>query len=292
MVERPESGSDRETTDCGTDEVAQWFGIPSEDELRGTFPQVYHPGGRGQRLVVRRLGNSVAHAATIDVVWVENDREFRVVLVGTVATAPGHRGEGLASGLLRGIIGRAETSGCDAVVLWSGPSEPTGLYARLGFVPTGLELSAPIRGRAHPELAGQVRPLLRDDVPALLALHRRKPMRIERSRADLEVMLTAKPMLTTVLDVDGEVRAYACLRKGADFPDWWHELGGTDREVLGLVESTMYAAGMESASVLLPPYRRELRAALGERATRRPAALCRPVTTTLPRLFVDGLDSI
>jgi hypothetical protein len=136
-----------------------------------------------------------------------------------------------------------------------------------------------------------VRPARVGDLPDLLDLHEQKPLRVRRDLAAMALLLSAAPMETMVLDAAGSLRAYACLGKGQDFGDWWHELGGEDADVRRLLSGAMAYLGRDTATVLVPPYRTELVA-----GAQIPAVAC-ALGLSLTRaghrpFFVDGLDSI
>jgi hypothetical protein len=230
----------------------------------------------------------LSHAAAVAV---ELHDSSRALLVGSVASARSARGHGLASAVIDYVIERARDEGNDSVILWS---ELHGFFGRFGFVPAGSQYCLPVRARPHSWPPGtRVRPASPADLPKLLELHRHKPLAVRRTPDDLATLLAARPMTTSVLTRGGDLVAYACLGKGADFTGWWHELGGHDLDALRLIEAVTHAIGMPSAMVLVPPYRTDLRQALDPRAAPQPAALRLALT---PRgagaLFVDGLDSI
>lgn len=274
----------------GLDEVARWLGVTDGDTLRNTFPQVYDPAARGQRFAIYRDEQMVAHAAAVAVTLACDSLSERAWFIGSVATNPRHRGQGLATRILTQIIDAARATGVHSLVLWS--DQPR-LYARLGFEPAGEEFVAQIHARSHPSLAAHVRPATPADLEGILALHEAKPVRVMRDIDSLATLLSARGMRVTVWEEGGSVRAYACFEKGADFPGWWHECGGADDDVMRLIEATMHGCGIRQASLLLSGERHALGQALSAR--RQPAALGRFGTgaeALRTRLFVDGLDSV
>ena len=129
------------------------------------------------------------------------------------------------------------------------------------------------------------------DVPDILALHERKPLRVRRDLAETALLLAAGDMTTMVLAAEEEVLAYACLGKGADFLGWWHELGGDDANVEPLLHGAMQHLGLTTSTVLMPSYRDDL---LPVTTGRRGACALRLTFTETGGgdFFVDGLDSI
>ncbi len=283
VVEIPQS------TTTSLDALGEWLGIPGASALADTFPPVYHPLANSRRFAIldSQAARLLSHVATTEVSLHDDSR---LQFIGSVATDPAERGQGLAGKILAAVIEQATSDGFDAVVLWS---DLVDYYRRFGFEPAGEQWRAPIRARSQPLPAGDVvRPASAADLPALLALHERKPLRVRRSLHQLAVLLTARPMSSSVLERDGRVAAYACFDKGADFRNWWHDLGGTDEDVLTLIEAVMHRSRIADATVLIPPYRTELRRALRPGAA-EPAALRLALNRRGQQpLFVDGLDSI
>jgi N-acetylglutamate synthase-like GNAT family acetyltransferase len=208
-------------------------------------------------------------------------------LIGSVATSPTHRGRGHATRILEQVLCRGRSAGLDLALLWS---DDWGFYQRLGFEPAGSQLEVRLRfGQIRPDPA--VRRARVGDLPDILALHERKPLRVRRDLATMALALSADNMETMVLDEAGTLRAYACLGKGQDFAGWWHELGGEDTDVRRLLAGSMALSGRDTATLLLPPYRSELIAG----AQLPPAACALGLPWTVAGgdpFFVDGLDSI
>ncbi|MHC4512489.1 MAG: GNAT family N-acetyltransferase [Planctomycetota bacterium] len=270
-----------------THQVAAWMGFDSDRALTDTFPQVYRPGARVTRVGMFESGELVSHVMTSKATLMTGQGSLRALLIGSVATRPDHRGRGRATAVLEHVLGRAHSEGLDLVLLWS---DQWDFYRRLGFEPVGRQLEV----RLHFDNRQQdpaVRPARVGDLPDLLALHERKPLRVHRDLAAMALMLSAAPMETMVLCEAGSLQAYACLGKGQDFGGWWHELGGEDADIRRLLAGAMAHLGGDTATVLVPPYRTELVA-----GTQVPPAACAlglPLTMAgRGQFFVDGLDSI
>jgi GNAT superfamily N-acetyltransferase len=271
--------------------VETW--LDARGQLARTYPQVFGPAHSAELLGAFSDGELYAHAACREVRVRTERGSLRVLMVGSVVTAPEHRGRGLASELVRAAIERARCGGCDAVVLWS---DRWAFYERLGFRPSGSQLEVELRSRPGAPPAAGVRHASFADLPSLHALHARKPCAAERTLGELAVLLTATPMATWVLERGGEVIAYACQGKGLDFTGWWHEVGGEDEDVAALVSTAMAASAQKRATLLLPDYRRGVVQALGtavEAVREGVSGLCLALTERgRAPWFVDGLDSI
>jgi predicted N-acetyltransferase YhbS len=260
--------------------------------VQHTWPQLYRSDGRGRFLALFAGERMVAHVAFRPVTAVGERGSFRAALLGSVATAPEHRGHGLASRLLATALADCRSLGLDAVLLWA--EHPT-LYARAGFVAGAEEHGVTLARPAHADDAS-VRPLTIADHAAVHTLHEQKPWRITRTLGETSGLLTTPGMQTFVRVRDGAVVAYACCGKGADLQGWWHELGGSDAEVAALLPAAMAAMEQVETQVIVPPYRQELQHRLG-RACRGTFTLAGPMLCALTaagaqRCFVDGLDSV
>ncbi|MEM7205636.1 MAG: GNAT family N-acetyltransferase [Planctomycetota bacterium] len=271
-------------------ELERWLGV---EGLAQTYPQAFHPLGAGQLIGVFDGDRLLSHAVTLDIqARTAAGTSVNAVLIGNVATAPHARGRGLATELLRSILGAAQSRGADAALLWSNKWD---FYKRLGFAPAGVQLEAEIIARVD-RVASRIRPALASDLPAIFDLHRAKPTRVERDLSALALMLSATPMQTLVLERAGAPVAYACYGKGLDFIGWWHEVGGQDSDVVELVRGAMTVLGQPSATLVLPHYRAGVRDALAsdlQEERQGVVALRCPLTQRgAADLFVDGLDSI
>jgi GNAT superfamily N-acetyltransferase len=261
-------------------------------QLARTHPQVYDPSARADLVGLFDGDQLRSHAAVRSVRLKTAHGPVASWLVGSVVTAPDARSQGLASDLLRHIAELAAANDQDSLLLWSGRWD---FYQALGYRPSGSQLEARLASRPGC-LAPGIRPAGAGDLPAILALHQRKPLAVERSLQDLALLLSARPMQTMVLERRGELLAYACYGKGLDFADWWHEVGGDDQQVATLVQGAMEILGQQEATLLVPSYRRDLVDLLGRAVLRINdgiAALCKPLREAGRReFFVDGLDSI
>ena len=270
--------------------VAQWCAVDAC--LGSSYPQVFHSLGRGQTFGLYASEQLVCHAATHAVRIGTPEGQVDAVLIGSVATAPEMRNQGLASELLRQLLEQARVEGKDAALLWS---DRWAFYERLGFLPSGRQTDVTLRARCDTFVAG-IRPAQAGDLPQILALHRNKPVGVDRDLHDLALLLSIKPMTTMVLERDGEVEGYACCGKGIDFSEWWHEFGGDDELVAQLIHGAMILLGQRQTTLLLPPYRERLRDRLQRITLAEHPGISALRCALTPRgeteMFVDGLDSI
>ena len=261
-------------------------------DLAGTWPQVYHPLGRSRAFGVLDGEHVLAHAAVREVTLASGRGQLAAWLVGSVATDPTHRRQGLATRLLRELLERADADGVAATLLWS---RAEAFYARAGFHRAGMQHAFTLIAPPDADLGG-VRLALARDLPALHRLHCEKRLRVERTLGELALLLSAAPMQTVVREVRGVITAYACFGKGSDLALHWHEVAGDDTQVARLLLAATAGLELPEARVLLPEYRNAVLERLGpvvRDASAEPVALVRWASGVAPCAFhVDGLDSI
>lgn len=273
-------------------QLSEWL-LPDQGYgVQHTWPQLYRSDGDGTFLVLRAGERLVAHCAFRVVTVIGERGRFRAALLGSVATAPEERRQGLAGLLLAEAVAAARAQGADAVLLWAERPE---LYVRAGFTAGPTESCALLARRPHPDRRG-LRLATVGDHAALHALHTAKPWRVERSLAAMSALLTTPGMWTFVRERGAAITAYACCGKGADLQGFWHEIGGDDDEIADLLMAGMHELQQTEAMLLPPPYRPGLLPALGGRVVELatvPGPMVLATGTVDPgRYWIDGLDSV
>lgn len=278
--------------------VQRWLPLLDEWLLPGqfygvqhTWPQLYRSDGDGMFFVLVEGDRLVSHCACrIETVRTGTGTRT-VTLIGSVATDPARRGEGLASQVLAAAIAACEPR-CDAMLLWAERPE---LYGKHGFVDGREEQCLMLARRPRTADLANVRAAELRDHAALHALHEHNPLRVVRSPHVMSGLLTTPGMTTVVLEENGAVIAYACCGKGSDLQGYWHEMGGDDAAVARLLPAAMHVADQLDAMVLVPPYRPALRALLGasvvdEGVVAGPMVRSRDAASRA--FWIDGLDSV
>jgi GNAT superfamily N-acetyltransferase len=235
------------------DELDNWLRPDQSWSLRDEFPQVFGPRSRAQHFVLDLGDETVAHAAALDLDMRVHGRSWHPRLVGSVVVDPHHRGLGLGRAVMEEVVRNFESSSREALVLWS---DKPGFYAKLGFEPFGHEFHVSVDGHGveAPEPRAELRPARERDLEELLLLHLGKPIHSARSLGDFESFVRIPDCKTYVADRDGHVVAYACIGKGLDFPNFAHELGGTDADVTWMLRE-LATHSAEPLGVLLPLWR-------------------------------------
>lgn len=278
--------------DC-VGEVEAWLaqaGTPID--LRTEYPHAFHVEGRSEVASVAHAGRLLCHALVREVTMVTSAGPAAITLVGSVITHPEHRSQGLASRLVTAIVARAREHSQDAVCLWS---SNWGFYERLGFAPAGAQCEL-VLGPARGSLAPGIRPAEVRDLVAMWELHASKPLRVDRTLTDMALLMSIPHMRVLVLERHAKAVAYACYGKGVDFPNWWHEQGGSDEDVATLIRGAMDVMAADEATVLLAPYRTTLRTMLRsmQRSARDGICALRYALSETGKadFFIDGLDSV
>jgi hypothetical protein len=208
---------------------------------------------------------------------------FSVGLVGSVATAPQHRGRGYGKELLT----RAETElgagGAVCAMLWA---DDAGWYREQGWIPVGSECVFVLaRGLELllPE-PDHVRPATNADHGAIHRLYCTQPTRVERTAAETSALLAGPGIKALVNERDGAPVAYAVLGRGEDLRNVVHEWAGPIEEVLPLLRAHLEASARDSEGiyVMVPPSARDMASFFA--FTRTPGAqgiLCMAKLTSL-----------
>jgi len=174
--------------------------------VQHTWPQLYRSDGKGRFFAIFEGDELLSFCATRVVTVRGAAGPFAACLLGSVATAPKRRGQGLASTVLQHALA-ANASAAAHTLLWA---EQDGLYARAGFVPGPTETCLVVARRPNPPTAG-VRLLVVGDHAAAHRLHQRKPMRVDRDLPTMSALLTTPGMTALGLERDGQ----CCCRRGA-----------------------------------------------------------------------------
>lgn len=303
-------------------QLREWLLPGSCYGLEHTWPAVFRSDGRAEFYALKAGEQLVGFLARRDVDLVgtcsePGSRMVRTALIGSVATHPDHRGQGIARWLLDQACNEARGAGCAASLLWA---ERPGLYSRAGYSDAGamdvvaLDIGNAVEGDAPQsgspsscgptvevfDVAGRSLGVVREatvmDRRRLLPLHEAKPWRVKRTASEMDLHLSTPGSRTFVLDAGGQLLAYGSIGKGADLQGWWHELGGPDEFVAPLLPAAMTLAGQRQGLLQLPPYRLALPELLGPMVLERcavPVAMRRLFSSAgAIELFVDGFDSV
>lgn len=224
----------------------------------------------------------VAACAVLPRTLVTPAATFPVGLVGSVATAPRHRGRGYGKEVVARAVEEAAATGAVCAMLWA---DDAGWYRDQGWIPVGTECIFVLTRGSEPLLpeARHARPATSADHAAIHRLYCTQSVRAQRSFAETSALLEGPGVRTLVatgiraatggasteasreassgtdaasgVDDDGDVAAYAALGRGADLRNVVHEWAGPLDEVLALVRAHLEASPRDSDGiyVMVPP---------------------------------------
>lgn len=224
------------------------FGLPAGQSLRDAFPAALAASNHRHHFEGSIDGRRVCAATAWVRPWITSAGRIVVACVGNFATTPTRRGQGLSARLQTVILDSLAAEGVQWAALWTDRPE---LYGRRGFRSAGVELHGWLGAVAWPTpgAGDHVRAATPDDASALLSLYRGHRLRAERDLEDVRAHLDPRTSRVWVLERGGQVVAYACLGKGADFQGFVHDYGGT----VDAVHVLWGVAAAEGATQVLLP---------------------------------------
>ena len=154
----------------------------------------------------------------------------KVALIGAVATAESHRGQGLASRIVSLAIEWARERDAVLAVLWG---SETAMYERLGFELCGMQVRAPLSALdlgPRPDFARIV--LGRGWVPSLMGCLRMRGTGLRTAQADESWIEAHRNVQWYWLGEPEAPMAYAAIDRGIDLQGIVHEWGGDNPEAL------------------------------------------------------------
>jgi predicted N-acetyltransferase YhbS len=251
------------------DEIARLLNAVLRKGRPGTileeYPTALHEDNRENVRVVIEDGQVVSHVAALPLDYHVDEIDFRIGVIGSVATHPDHRGRGHASACLRSCEAALRSAGASVAILWS---EEDAFYLRQGYVRAGREdlFVIPSRFLRRRNDRSGVRRAGPSDADGVAEIHRALRSRTRRTTESWRALLAIPRMRTLVYEREGRIVAYACCGKGADFGGVIHEWAGPTMEVLDLVLEHVLAEDREDIVLLSPPYTGRIRRILRDRA--------------------------
>lgn len=195
--------------------------------VRDEYPAVFgdYPGGHSL-FVKNAQGEVVAHVAYLTRVFTHSLYQFKIGLIGSVATAEPYRGHGIASALLREALMQLKSAGCLFAVLWAENPE---FYRPLGFERAGREQALRFSAReiVDEDLSEPVFPFdPRRHTEGIWRLYRQHKVTVDRSLQEFK-RLCRIPRARIFITANEETpTSYIVIHKGLDFANYIHEWGG------------------------------------------------------------------
>ena len=206
--------------------------------LEQEYPLVFNKSRRHQIFVLKSAeGDIQAGLATL-----QRDLEIqpgvwaKVLMVGSVVTAPEHRNQGLQRRLFYAVEEAAEKAEMDLIVLWS---NQLAFYEKLEFQLGGLQASwlsnsaAPLALNASHKNSVQ----MKDSSEAWVTskhfdAFNKKICRIRRTEEEMKLLCRIPRMRVACTE-----NAYALIGKGEDFQNVCHEWAGPADEVMACIDA-------------------------------------------------------
>ncbi len=202
--------------------------------------------------------------------------ELRAGLIGSVATDPRFRNQGLCSAVLATAEDELRRRGALLAILWADDPD---YYAKRGWRPFGWEIDFHLPAECMerlPEPFG-VRERSPADDAQIHALYERHAERVTRSAEETHSLLGCPGMEVLVLERWGRIAGYTCLGRGSDLRDVVHEWGGDAQALLALLREHLARRrereGEQGLYLIAPPSAIDV----AERLTRVGAALAQGV---------------
>ena len=232
--------------------------------IAAEYPLVFRAGFPGG-VVVRRAGQGgasdsvVAACARLPRRLITPAASFTVGLIGSVATAPEHRGRGYGKEVLARAAGELAAEGAVMSLLWA---DDAGWYRDQGWIPVGTE-NVYVLARGLELLMPEPEGLRRATAADHAAIHRlytTQASRVDRTEAETSALLDGPGIRTFVAQRDGEVVGYASLGRGEDLRNVVHEWAGPIEVALSLFRAQLEASpeSPDGIYVMVPPGAREL----------------------------------
>jgi predicted N-acetyltransferase YhbS len=186
---------------------------PSGGSMSAEYPLVFREDNLDQLRVIDRDGELVSHVGICLREALILGVPLRVASIGAVCTDPACRGAGLASRLMEDVRAHAIAQGADLMLISGG----RGLYHRLGYVQVGRfpRYRVPAGTASAAVSVTEYAPA---DLPALMSLHAREPVRFRRSQEDWERVLAAGMLMNQrgtvwVVRQEGQPVAYLAVQQ-------------------------------------------------------------------------------
>jgi GNAT superfamily N-acetyltransferase len=233
--------------------------------ISGEYPLCFDARFPGRVLASESDGEVLSACTVLVRDFAVGHHQVRCGLIGSVCTAPEHRGAGHASALLRRAERELAHEGCAIAMLWADDAR---FYGSRGWQPIGSEVDFVLEPEHESRLCGAsgIRAAAPDDHAAIHRLYAQHRERCERSRDESVALLSGPRIETLVLQRTRDVVAYSCAGRGADFAGTVHEWAGSDSDVLALVREHMRRSRRRGATsrtcLITPPSARSLHARL------------------------------
>ncbi|MBI5115725.1 GNAT family N-acetyltransferase [Candidatus Poribacteria bacterium] len=215
------------------------------------YPLVLDKGNIENMRVIAKGKEVVAHAAVYFSQVRSSDLVFKVGGIGSVATHPAYRDQGLGSAVVRDCIQVMARSGCHFSLLWTQRHD---FYRNLGYESAGSSYLFRVRTSDLASIPCDCRivPFSPQYLPSIIEIHEREALRSERTREEYESYFGIPKTNTLVALRNNTVSAYAVMGKGEDLRHCVHEWGGNASDLLCLAREFAHLWSLHEFIVLAP----------------------------------------
>jgi hypothetical protein len=272
------------------------------------YPLILDPGDPSQSFCLIENNTVLAHAnlQMRTLMHASRQKSYKLALVGNVATAHTHQGQGLQRSLIQSLERSCEQQDAHLMILWSDLFE---FYQKLGFSSNGREIRFTFSHRENTPSTLKLeridpKSLSSRDLECLLSLRPKVEWTIERSVDEFRRLLTIPNTLIFTSRVHKTIKSWFAVGKGSDMSGVIHEWGSSDARslVMALNELVRFTGG--NPLLLLTPacLSESWHSVLRNHATtasQHSMALVKPIgekglqcAKDLARGFLWGFDSI
>lgn len=220
------------------------------------YPLVFTEEMPGRIVAIEEDGEVRSTCAILVRELVTPNASIRVGMIGSVSTAPEHRGQGFATRVLEAAEDELRGEGCLFSMLWA---DEAAFYEKRGYQQIGTEVDFVIGNKCMKKFpsSDEVRPLDEKDLMAIHGLYARHPERVHRSAQETEALMRLPGMEVLVKENAGQVVAYSCSGRGQDMKGVVHEWAGAPDAVAACLHAHLKRRAMKGENsdlfVISPP---------------------------------------
>jgi len=226
-------------------------GRPTLNEYSDEYPLMLNPQQHHHLMVIkdRNLDRLIAHVGALPRTLRLGTQTISAAVIGSVATHPMARGQGLATRTMIASHEHLRTMGVKICFLWS---EQRSLYQELGYEPIGSSFLFRVEQDQTTSLPTDVvfQSAQETDPVALWKWICQRTNCLERSQEEHEVLAAGPGMETFIATRGTELVAALLVGKGMDMKDIAHEWIGEPNAVIRLAQWTAKTRG--SLGLLTP----------------------------------------
>jgi GNAT superfamily N-acetyltransferase len=269
------------------------FDVPSGRRFLDDFPVWANaePPGNFKRLGFfapsgRLVGCGAARVAELKI---SEGLKIPLGILGAIATDSDWRGQGMATGIVRQLLGWLDQQKVEISVLWGSEHH---FYSQFGFELTGKQWNIPLAVMKLPRSTGSVA-LGEGWRPALFQALQRRPSGLCLNSADVGWVQAHKNVRWFWLGSESAPLAYAALGRGIDLPGMVHEWGG-EPAALRVLLSEIFRRHPEASLLGAPELMKGFELVSGYVPQTEKQCLARQLQgkryTDLPSFWLWGLD--